>query len=85
MTGAEHYRRAEELVAEIERDDDSVDFGDGGEAYVAAATVHALLALAAVHLFPTPGQVAAAMPVTNVNRGGGFGVQAGRIDGGVRF
>jgi len=84
-TGPEHYRMAEELLSEIERDDGSVDFGDGGEAYVAAAQVHATLALAAAHLFPTPGQVAAAMPVTNVNHGGRFGVQAGRIDGGVRF
>ena len=46
-TAAEHYRMAEELVAEIERSDGTVDFGDGGEAYVAAAQVHATLALAA--------------------------------------
>ena len=47
MTGPEHYLLAEELLAELVRDDGSVDFGDGGEAYVAAAQVHATLALAA--------------------------------------
>lgn len=46
-SGPDHYKRAEELLAEITRDDGSVDFGDGGEAYVAAAQVHATLALAA--------------------------------------
>lgn len=46
-TGPEHYRLAEELLAEVTRDDGSVDFGDEGEAYVAAAQVHAILALAA--------------------------------------
>lgn len=62
-TGAEHYRMAEELVAEIERSDGTVDFGDGGEAYVAAAQVHATLALAAALLYPTPGQMAGTMAV----------------------
>lgn len=47
MTGPEHYKRAEELLADVTRDDGSVDFGEGGEAYVAAAQVHATLALAA--------------------------------------
>lgn len=47
MNGPEHYRRAEELLADITRSDGSVDFGDGGEAFVAAAQVHATLALAA--------------------------------------
>jgi len=46
-TGPEHYKRAEELLAEVTMDDGSVDFGEGGEAYVAAAQVHATLALAA--------------------------------------
>lgn len=47
MNGPDHYRRAEELLADITNDDGSVGFGDGGEAYVAAAQVHATLALAA--------------------------------------
>ena len=47
MNGPQHYLRAEELLADITRDDGSVDFGDGGEAFVAAAQVHATLALAA--------------------------------------
>lgn len=47
MNGPEHYRRAEELLADITNDDGSVSFGDEGEAYVAAAQVHATLALAA--------------------------------------
>jgi hypothetical protein len=51
-TGAEHYRRAEELVSDIEDSDGTVDFGDGGEAYVAAAQVHATLALAAATASP---------------------------------
>lgn len=46
-TGPEHYQRAEELLAEISRDDGSVDFGEGGEAYALAAIGHGLLALAA--------------------------------------
>jgi len=47
VNGPEHYRRAEELLADITHDDGSVDFGDGGEAFVAAAQVHATLALVA--------------------------------------
>lgn len=47
MTGSEHYAAAEELLADVTGDDGSVSFGDGGEAYVAAAQVHATLALAA--------------------------------------
>ena len=47
MTGPEHYQLAEELVAECTADDGSVGVGDGGEAILAAAQVHATLALAA--------------------------------------
>jgi hypothetical protein len=47
MNGPEHYREAEDLLAEITNDDGSVCFGEDGEAYVAAAQVHATLALAA--------------------------------------
>lgn len=47
MNGPQHYLRAEELLADITRTDGSVDYGDGGEAFVAAAQVHATLALAA--------------------------------------
>lgn len=43
-TSAEHKRRAEELIADVTFDDGSVGFGDGGEAYVAVALVHAILA-----------------------------------------
>ena len=44
-TGPEHYRKAEELLADITYDDGSID--SSGEAYAAAAQVHATLALAA--------------------------------------
>lgn len=47
MTGPEHYQAAEELLADITNDDGTVSFGEGGEAFVAAAHVHATLALAA--------------------------------------
>jgi hypothetical protein len=52
MTGPEHYRAAEELLAEITNDDGTVGFGDGGEAFAAAAQVHATLALAAATALP---------------------------------
>lgn len=44
-TGPEHYRKAEELLADITYDDGSID--SSGEVYAAAAQVHATLALAA--------------------------------------
>lgn len=47
MTGPEHYREAERLLAEVATDDGGIDFGDVGDEYVAAAQVHATLALAA--------------------------------------
>lgn len=97
MTGPEHYREAEKLLrsCQIDRATDreaatypAVEDGVNsiGNA-LAAAQVHATLALAAALLYPTPGQVAAASMavnnVNNVNRGGGFGIQAGVIHGGV--
>jgi hypothetical protein len=42
-----HFTRAEELLADITTDDGSIDFGDGGEAFAAAALIHATLAHAA--------------------------------------
>jgi len=56
VNGPEHYRRAEELLADITRDDGSVDFGDGGEAFAAAAQVHATLAAAAASAMATVSQ-----------------------------
>jgi hypothetical protein len=47
VNGPAHYAEAEQLLAEITNDDGSVGFGEEGEAYVAAAQVHATLALAA--------------------------------------
>jgi hypothetical protein len=60
MTGPQHYKRAEELLADITNDDGSVSFGDGGEACALAAIGHGLLALAAATWFndgdaPAPG------------------------------
>ncbi|HEY3477513.1 MAG TPA: hypothetical protein VGL02_01325 [Streptomyces sp.] len=54
-TGPEHYREAERLLTELVRDDGSLCFGDGGEAYVAAAQVHATLALAAATALASTG------------------------------
>lgn len=48
MTGEEHYKLAEELLAEVTNDDGSVSFGDGAEECVAVAQVHATLALASM-------------------------------------
>lgn len=50
MRGPEHYRRGEELLADITNDDGSICFGDGGEAYVAAAQAHFLAALVAANV-----------------------------------
>lgn len=46
MSEPTNYSRAKELVADLNRDDGSVDFGDGGEAFAAVALVHAVLAVA---------------------------------------
>lgn len=48
MTGAQHYAEAEALLAKVTTNDGcSVDFGKVGEAFMAAAQVHATLAVAA--------------------------------------
>lgn len=65
MNGAQHYRRAEELLADITDTDGTVDFGDGGEAFVAAAQVHATLALAAATALSAPDY---ALPVLDGNK-----------------
>jgi hypothetical protein len=47
MSGqVDHRDEAKQLLAEITNDDGTVDFGEGGEAYAAAAWAHALLAIA---------------------------------------
>ena len=57
MTGPEHYREAELLLAEA--DNFSENGGDMGQ-MLAAAQVHALLALAAATALPTGGAGTAA-------------------------
>ena len=47
MTGPEHYREAEQLLAEVTNDDGTVSLGEGGEGIIGAAICHALLAGAA--------------------------------------
>ena len=61
MNGPQHYREAEELLAAVTNSDGSISFGDGGEEYVAAAQVHATLALAAATAEANP-EIAAYLP-----------------------
>lgn len=52
-----HYRQSLLALEEITRDDGSICFGDGGEAYAMASLIHAVLTVAAVQAEATLGRV----------------------------
>lgn len=54
MTGPEHYREAERLVQALTGDDKAIDVGEGSAEVLAAAQVHATLALAAATALSAP-------------------------------
>ncbi len=47
MTGPEHYKLAEALLADVTRPDGTIGSGEEGDTTIAAAQAHATLALAA--------------------------------------